>query len=230
MNSITNVISRDFLNDLSHVGEPDHRIANSLQMITSLLRLQLSENQRSTEPVRGQLATLLGEAVARIEAVAELHRHLSMTPGRESVDLDQYLRTICNGIVSSLPFAGKVEPQYLLTGGQITSPDVAISVGLIVTELLTNSIKYSHPTGVDGKIVVASKLEGDHLVIEIDDDGVGLPVDFHPKSDGNLGYRLIRSLAAKCGATLDFRSTDIGLRVRLILPEESCLKSPGSPG
>jgi two-component sensor histidine kinase len=219
----------DFQAFVLNVEEPDHRIANSLQLISSVLRLQLKDSQRNGQAVtRDHFGIMIEETIARVESVAMLHRLLSTGRDRESINLDQYLRIICDNIVLSLSFVGKVESTYLLSSGQVTSPDVAVSVGLIVTELLTNSIKYAHPTGVDGKIVVSSTLDGGRIMIEVEDDGVGLPVDCDPNSDGNLGLTLVRSMATKCGGTVDFDSTAIGLRVRLLLPEAGCRRQANS--
>lgn len=202
------------------IGEADHRIANSLSMISGLLRLHARDLHRKQEPVSSNdIVLIIEEAISRIEAVAMLHRFLSVEPDRRAVDLDQYLFRVCDAVISSVASDRKIEPIYRLGSGQLVSPQIAVSIGLIVTELLTNSIKYAHPTGIEGKAVIATTLDGDHLAIDVEDDGVGLPVDHDPASDGSLGFRLVRSMATQCGGSVEFQSSEIGLRVRLVVPQ-----------
>jgi two-component sensor histidine kinase len=96
-------------------------------------------------------------------------------------------------------------------------PDQATPVALIVSELVTNALKYAHPAGVAGRILVSCRLTGAGLVVEVTDDGVGLSEDFDPHSDGGLGFRVVRGLARQLGADLVYESSDIGLIVRLVL-------------
>jgi len=97
--------------------------------------------------------------------------------------------------------------------------DVAALLTLIVTEAVTNAIKYSHPTGVPGKITVSCGLDRkDGLAIQVIDDGVGLPEIFDTTSGGSSGFRLMRALSEKLGAALSFKSTTLGLAVGLRVP------------
>jgi two-component sensor histidine kinase len=95
--------------------------------------------------------------------------------------------------------------------------DQATPVALIVSELVTNALKYAHPTGVAGRIQVSCRSVGGGLVVEVTDDGVGLSETFDPHTDGGLGFRVVRGLARQLGAKLVYESGGIGLTVRLLL-------------
>ncbi len=93
---------------------------------------------------------------------------------------------------------------------------MAALVALIVGEAVTNAITHAHPTGVEGKIAVECKQDAKGaIVICVTDDGVGLPVDFDPAQDGTAGFRVMRALSERLGAKLTFKSTSLGLQVRL---------------
>jgi two-component sensor histidine kinase len=81
-----------------------------------------------------------------------------------------------------------------------------------------NAIKFAHPTGVTGHLLVGCNRREDMTVIEVVDDGVGLPERFDPTVDGQFGLQLLRSLASQLKARLEFDNTGLGLSVRLSLP------------
>ena len=83
-----------------------------------------------------------------------------------------------------------------------------------------NAVKFAHPAGVAGELLIACNRHDDLIVIEVTDDGVGLPEGFDPKVDGQFGLQLLRSLASQLKARLEFDNTGVGLCVRLSLPAE----------
>jgi PAS domain S-box-containing protein len=94
-------------------------------------------------------------------------------------------------------------------------------IGLIVGEAVRNAIKYSHPTGVAGRIIVRCQQDDrGRITIDVTDDGVGLPENFDPKSDGGVGFRMMRALSERLEAGLTFESTSIGLGVSLEVPNK----------
>ncbi len=89
---------------------------------------------------------------------------------------------------------------------------------MLMSELVTNAVKYAHPTGLPAQIEVVCRQTARDLIIEIADDGIGLPENFDPLTDGGLGFRIVRSLASQLGATVRFDSDALGTRVQLKLP------------
>lgn len=204
------------------LSEAQHRIANNLALIAGYTRLQATRLHKAGRPLSAREACIALEEVAtRIETVGELHRLLSDTPhrgeGGGGVDLGRFLAKLCASLMETLSFAGDTAITHRDQGGCVVRPDQATPVALIVSELVTNALKYAHPTGVAGRILVSCRSTGGGLVVEVADDGVGLSEDFDPTADGGLGFRVVRGLARQLGADLVYESAGLGLTVRLTL-------------
>jgi PAS domain S-box-containing protein len=133
--------------------------------------------------------------------------------------LSQSLQDACAEIASSLTYNGRLEVLPTAADACEVHADRAALIVLIVTEAVRNAITFAHPTGVPGRIAVGTRQDrAGAITIEVTDDGVGLPENFDPSSDGKTGFRLMRALAERLGATLKFRSTALGLSVRLRVP------------
>ena len=213
-----------------HVGSDDrlseaqHRIANNLALIAGYTRLQATRLDKAGKAVSAREACiLLEEVAARIETVGDLHRLLSDSPDvmETGVDLGRYLDKLCRGLVETLSFAHDTTITHHDAGGCQVRPDQATPVALIVSELVTNALKYAHPAGVAGRIRVSCRPGLKGPVIEVTDDGVGLSESFDPLTDGGLGFRVVRGLARQLGATLAYESDGVGLTVRLSLGARS---------
>jgi two-component sensor histidine kinase len=200
-------------------AEANHRIANNLALIAALMRTQALRMAENARPPSGdEMRVMLEEFSVRVEAVAWVHHLLSGPQDQVSVDLGTYLREIAGGIVASLSVSGENDLTFLADPDCCVDSDTALSLGLIVAELVTNAIKYAHPAGVAGKIEIECRRADGKLTIEICDDGVGLPEDIIPICSHSFGFRLVRSLAARARARLAFLGTELGLRVTLELP------------
>ncbi len=208
-----------------HVGSDDrlseaqHRIANNLALIAGYTRLQATRLQKADRPLSAREACIvLEEVAARIETVGELHRLLS-APGHGDggVDLGRFLAKLCASLMETVSFAGDTVITHRDLGGCVVRPDQATPMALIVSELVTNALKYAHPAGVAGRILVSCRSSAGGLVVEVADDGVGLSEDFDPLTDGGLGFRVVRGLARQLGADLAYESRGVGLTVRLTL-------------
>lgn len=202
------------------LAEAHHRIANSLEVIGSLVRLQAGDLAKQNRGLTAQeVGHILDEVAGRIATVALLHRLLSKSPEQEVIDLGSYLRKVCDNLVAAMAFGGQVEMSSLKDGMCDVRADHAVPLATLVGELVTNAIKYGHPSRVPGRILISCHHASDgSLTLEISDDGVGLPKGFDPAVDGGLGFRVVRALAQQLGATLAFDSTDLGLTVRVGIP------------
>jgi two-component sensor histidine kinase len=196
--------------------EADHRIANNLAVISGLIRAQAASiPNRPTLPA-SEVRGWLYDMAVRIEAVARLHRLLTSEHSRERVDLAAYLREVADTAMCSLTSSDTILLSMNLAAGTEVSPKQAATIGLMVAEAMTNALKYSHPTGVQGKLHVASRGSSESgLVIEVRDDGVGLPEGFDPYGTDRTGFRIMRTAAKQLGGRLVFEQTLIGLCVRL---------------
>jgi two-component sensor histidine kinase len=200
--------------------EADHRIANNLGMIVSLLRLRArSVAQQSGTMDRAEVSLLLNDVAARVDTVARLHRMLSQSYRDAMVDLGAYLRELCSSLTASMSPGTRVQVSHGSDESCVLPPDQVLTLGLLASELVTNSVKYAHPTGLPVRIdIQCRQTSPGNLTIEIADDGIGLPENFDPMVDGGLGLRVVRSLAAQLGATIRFNANALGTRVRLDMP------------
>ncbi len=209
------------------MAEANHRIANNLTLIAGWLRLQAAGVRKDARPLSVQEAcNLLEEAGSRIETVGRLHRLLAHSGQAVTLDLRQYLHDVARAAIDSMSVPGVTTLDAAKSSTCPIPTHQALSVGFIVGEVVTNAVKYAHPAGVSGRVALSChrRPEGASL-IQITDDGVGLPEDFNPRKDGGLGLRMVRTLADQLGATLTFDSSGFGLTVRLLLPPYELISS-----
>ena len=199
------------------IAEANHRIANNLATIAGLARLQAGTVGEATDSFTGkEVRLMLQEFGGRVDAVARLHRLLADPGHQGTVDLAEYLRGIAEAVIATMSFAGSAELRFEAEAGCSISSKRALSFGLVVGELVTNAVKYAHPTGIGGLISVGCRRDPDGLiVVEVSDDGVGLPDGLDPMESAHLGLRLVRSLAQQLGAEIAFDDDGLGLRVVL---------------
>jgi len=193
-------------------NEADHRIANSLAVISGLVRVRAGADQgRANE-------TFLLEIADRIETVANLHR-LIAHPNSDAIELHIYLQEICQRLGRAL--ATTAAPSFSVSCplNRTVPFSMAMPLGLITAELFSNSLKYAHPAGLPAKISVSCKAIAEDgltaLLFEYEDDGVGFPEDFDISNDRNLGMRFIRSLSDQLHGTQKWISDPLGVRFEL---------------
>jgi len=200
-------------------SEADHRIANNLMIIAGLIRNQAARLPAVPTLPTEKVRDWLEEMSLRIDAVGRLHALLRADDGAARVDLATYLREVAQAAMTSLSHADRTDVSFDLAPACEISAKQGAGIGLLVTEAMTNAFKYSHPTGVPGKLRIAARRGRDGtLVIEIADDGVGLPEGFDPKNGKSNGFRLMRGAADQLRGRLAFEQTSLGLCVRLEVP------------
>ena len=204
--------------DLS-VG-PNRRIADNLSTLAGLVREQASSLGERSSPIDSdEVQTILTELGGRVDAVARLHRLLAEKPAGTAVNLGEYLQDISGAIVAALADDHDTRLRLACDPHCFVPPECALSIGFIVVELVTNAVKYSHPTGVAGEIKVGCAQGADGAItVEVADDGVGLPEGMDPMRAGSLGLRLVRSLSAQLGAQVEFEHDALGLSCVLQMP------------
>ena len=208
----------DFGSDKSdtRLSEAHHRIANNLALIAGFVRLQSSKVSKDQLALSAaDVCMMLQEVGVRIETVGRLHHLLGTRTTGGQVDLGDYLEATCQ-ILSQSVCANRAVTLRCDARSCSIAPDKAGLIGLVVAELVTNSVKYAHPGGAPGQIDVAcySDLDGG-LTVAVVDDGVGLPDSFDPATDGGLGMRVIRSLVRQLEGEIDFQSGGLGLAVTI---------------
>ncbi len=180
--------------------EIHHRVKNNMQILSSLFRLQV--RRANSEEMR----TVLADSEARIRSMGLLHEKLYKSDSISRINLQDYLRSLTNEIMRMS--AGRKAPIniQLNAGGMHLGLDTALPCGLIVTELVSNSLKYAFPDkSKPGNIIVSiSQTEDGEFSLVVWDDGVGLPDDFKPEECKSLGMRLVTMLTDQLHGELYF--------------------------
>jgi two-component sensor histidine kinase/CheY-like chemotaxis protein len=188
--------------------EVNHRVGNSLQLVSTFMSLQL--RHLADEGARAALR----EAQARIEAVAHVHRRLYTSGDMSSVAMDEYLAGLIDELGKSLgPDQGS--PTLTLEASPMrVSTDQAVSLGVVVTELVTNAVKYAYAPGQGGQIRVILKPDADgRALLTVEDDGPGMG-DGAPKGTG-LGGKIIAAMASGLRSAVEIDKAHKGVRARL---------------
>lgn len=175
--------------------EIHHRVKNNMQVISSLMSLQLGA---SSEPL---IQEALKESQARIRSMALVHETLYRSENLAAVGFREYLETLIRQVHHA---NSRSNVSIQVDGADLRLPlDKAIPAGLLMNELVTNAIKHAFPKGAEGTIVVFSRLcEGDYVEVGVSDTGIGLPPDFDVTEGTSLGLRLVTTLAGQLGGKL----------------------------
>jgi two-component sensor histidine kinase len=191
--------------------EAEHRIANSLQLISALVR-QRARNGDVSDP-----QTFLLEIADRIETVGKLHRFLGES-STGTVQLRKYLEEICNRLRGALSPTSTSFSFDCPTNCQLPAKK-ALSLGLITAELISNSLKYAHPAGLPTRISLSCSCEEEgRLMIAYEDDGVGFPEGFDVNAAGHMGMNFIRLLSTGLEGHHEWHSDPLGMRFEIVLP------------
>jgi two-component sensor histidine kinase len=191
--------------------EAEHRIANSLQLISSLVR------QRARSGAVSDPRTFLLEIADRIETVGKLHRFLGESTSG-TVQLRKYLEEICNRLRGALTPAA-TSFSFDCPADCHVPAKTALSLGLITAELISNSLKYAHPAGLPTKISLSCAHEEEgRLMIAYEDDGVGFPEGFEVNETGHMGMTFIRLLSEGLDGHHEWQSDSLGIRFEIVVP------------
>ena len=167
--------------------EIQHRVRNSLQTIISLLRMQA--RRAESEETRA----VLEESITRLLSVAAVHDFL-YNPGGHIVDLKSLSRRILNETAKGIIAPGK-KIELALEGPTVYLPaHQATPCALVINELLLNALEHGYADQPGGKVSLTLRETYDKIMIEIQDDGSGLPDNFDARKDGSLGLSIVRSL------------------------------------
>jgi two-component sensor histidine kinase len=186
--------------------EVRHRVANSLQIIASVL-LQTARKTESDE-----IRTHLKDAHHRVMSVAALERLLS-TSADGDIEVHAYFTSLCESISASM--IGDVDQITLAVAGGdgVVDARVSVSLGLIVTELVINALKHAFPDGRAGKITVDYNFHGPNWILCVRDDGVGMPLTAPVRT--GLGTSIVQALAKQLKAIVEIVPEQPGTKVSI---------------
>jgi PAS domain S-box-containing protein len=192
------VISRNLREKEMLLREIHHRVKNNLQVVQSLLKM------RARLLPAGESREAFETTVERVSAMALLHERLYQTPDLAGLPLSSYVRDLFRDVMAS----NSLEPgqiQFKLDADEIPLKiEYGVPFGLLMNELMCNSLKHAFPDGKRGIISVSAHRVAGGVRVVVEDDGRGLPEDFDPATSPSMGLKLAGSLARQLGGRLEF--------------------------
>jgi two-component sensor histidine kinase len=199
--------------------EIHHRVKNNLQIVSSLLYLQ----SRKTD--NAQVHIMLQESRDRIRAMSLIHQKLYQSADFARIQFAGYADELTREILRSHGVAQAKVAIEIEGNGLMLSLNHAVPCGLILSEVVTNSLKYAFPNNRRGTIRIALRQEAaGWCQLIISDTGVGLPVDFSTRRQSSLGVTLIERLVGQMQGKLERESSSAGTCYRISFPQPRILE------
>ncbi|TGK13975.1 PAS domain S-box protein [Leptospira fletcheri] len=190
--------------------EIHHRVKNNLQVVSSLLGLQA---EFVDDP---KLVSIIQECERRIRSMALIHKELYQNESISDADFREYLNNLLIALVQSYGASRKVK--YLVQSEELKlNLDYAIPLALVLNELVSNSLKYAFPGDRTGNIRIAIYRADERLILEMSDDGIGLPPGFDIRQSESLGLQLVGMLLGKLKADWELLPSESGAHYRILL-------------
>lgn len=191
--------------------EVNHRVANSLGLVAAMVRMQSA----SIEDEQARRA--LQKTESRIAAVAGVHRHLYTSENVGEVEISEYLRLLLEELEASM--RGHASSCRIVTDLVSVSvkTDRAVSLGVVVGELVTNAFKYAYPCSTGGEIRVRVRFDGARIKVLIEDDGIGWSGGGAAQGTG-LGSKIVTAMGRTLDAVLTWEARSPGTTVVIDFP------------
>lgn len=193
--------------------EVNHRVKNSLQVVSGMLQLQ------ATAVGNAELSERLQEASSRVNAVGRAYERLAYNADYEKIDLVEYIREVISDlevVVAPCRIAFDASEKIWFAA------DRAILLGLIINELVSNAGKYAYVGCPAGTIWVRfTQSDKNEVLVSVRDEGVGLPAGFDPLTSKRLGTRIVSTLSKQLGAELTRPPAPVGTSYSLVVPTEA---------
>jgi PAS domain S-box-containing protein len=188
-----------------------HRVKNSFNLIKSLMYLEREKLDNK------EAKKILENLEMRIGTLSQMYSLLNLSGISQKIDLGKYLNQITNSLAESyIEDATRIEIKSSYDDIE-TSPRTASSIGLIVNEILTNSLKYAFPDSKHGNIYVSLKKINEDAEIEITDDGVGVSNNFNLEEATGMGLQLINMLTQQLSGTVTVEANH-GTKFKVVFP------------
>ncbi len=196
------------------LSEVNHRVANSLALVSSLVNLQ----SKATDDDSSKIA--LAETQERILAISLVHKRLYMSSDVRAVALDEYLEGLLDHLQTSLRgrYHG-VTLSFTLEPIQLDTDDT-INLGVIVTELVTNAFKYAYPDGIGEVRVILRRLPEDVAELIVQDAGIGMTEGLPAKGTG-VGSRIVKALSVSLNTSVQYTDLQPGTSARMVFSTKS---------
>lgn len=188
-----------------------HRVKNSFNLVKSLIFLEREKLNES------KASLVLEKIEMRVNALGKMYSLLNLSGTSQQIDLGAYLNEITISLVNSYIQDSKRIDVKTNFDSIITSPKTASSVGLILNELLTNSLKYAFPENRSGIIHVGLRTVNGNAEIKIADNGIGVPEDFKIEDSSGMGLQLVNMLILQLSGTIEV-DKKLGTSFRIVFP------------
>jgi len=187
--------------------EIDHRIKNNFAMVTSLIDIQRRRSNDAT------VKEALSEVLSRVDSFSRAHQHLYHDQRNvSSVQMKEYIHGLCDALAQALTLRGAIT-LTCNSDDALIDRDRAVSIGLLINELVTNAAKHAFNGRETGIVTVSFRRIDDGWRLCVEDDGVGLAAKRESKGQGGLGQRLVDAFVRQAHGTLSTESADPGTRV-----------------
>lgn len=174
------------------IGEIFHRTKNSMELVRSLLMIQSSDF-----PDDQNIRTIVENTSLKIQTMSLVHDHLYQNKDLSEIQVSNYLLSLTEMVKSMFPNLGKGVEIQLEANQGVLLLDTAVPLGLIFTELLSNSLKYAFKDVTNAKISIKFRIDGDRSHFEYKDNGIGLPASYDTTNHKKLGLSLLKIIAEK---------------------------------
>lgn len=188
--------------------EIHHRVKNNLQIINSLIRLQ------SNFMTPGNFSQKLFDTENRIRSMALVHEKLYKGQNLSKLDADSYIRDLAENIIDSYESKTKIISKFEIDDMKFNI-DALVPIGLIINEIISNSIKYAFTDFEEGVITIKLYIKNHKTHLEVFDNGIGADLTYEELSEDSLGMELIKSLTDQLDGTMDL-NTDLGFHYHFI--------------
>jgi two-component sensor histidine kinase len=182
--------------------EVHHRVKNNLQIISSLMSLQ-------SRYVKDQNALkMFKESKNRVRAMSLIHEQLYQSPDLNQISFGDYIQRIAEQLFRFYEAEGNGVELEVDVNELFLNLDTSIPLGLIVNELVSNSLKHAFPNDRSGKVTIKLRSNGKKNILTVADDGVGLPSDFDISNNtDSLGLHIVQTLTLQLRGTLDIKKS-----------------------
>lgn len=194
----SNASLRELLHEKEIIlNEVHDRVKNNLQVIIALLILMKDKYNNN------EIKKVLNLCVNRIDSIALIHKEIYSTDNFAVVNIKEYIEHLCTQILSSYKKMKTIKLTVGIDNSLNLNVNMLLPLGLILNELITNSIEHGFPGDKDGHITIDFTKGSHNYILKYSDNGIGFPTDFDPDKNKSLGYELIDNLSSQLKATVD---------------------------
>ncbi|NJN33444.1 MAG: sensor histidine kinase [Saprospiraceae bacterium] len=192
--------------------EIHHRVKNNLQVISSLLKLQSQHIQDE------QALDALREGRNRVTSIALIHQNLYKTHNMTNIDATNYIENLAASLFNSYKLNDKIIELKTEVAPVRLDVDIAIPLGLILNELISNALKHAFSDHLTGILDVKFSEEGDFFALKVQDNGVGFDQTKLATLEDSFGWQLVNLLADKLEGKIEVKNGK-GTSIRVVVPK-----------